>query len=67
MEEVPWTALIVSLPAGSTRRERCGGSLINDRYVLTSAACVNNTETIDVYLGRSSRSLVRDYSIVCRT
>ena len=57
---MPWTALIVSQAAGSRTRERCGGSLINDRYILTSAACVNNTRTIDVYLGGNNEQRISE-------
>ena len=47
---LPWTALIVYRE--EERMKRCGGTLINDRYVLTSAACVDQAASTDVYLGR---------------
>ena len=46
---LPWTALIVYRE--EERMKRCGGTLINDRYVLTSAACVDQAASTDVYLG----------------
>ena len=51
LQDLPWTALVV-YKTGTGRTRRCGGTLINDRYVLTSAACVDQANTIDVYLGR---------------
>lgn len=41
IDEFPWTALIeIRKPNGQTRFG-CGGSLINSRYVLTTAYCVH--------------------------
>lgn len=52
VQDLPWTALLVYRESETGRRKRCGGTLINDRYVLTSAACVDQAISIDVYLGR---------------
>ena len=52
VQDLPWTALIVCKEAETGKVRRCGGTLINDRYVLTSAACVDEALSIDVYLGR---------------
>ncbi|XP_053694614.1 CLIP domain-containing serine protease B15-like [Sabethes cyaneus] len=38
-DEYPWTVLLVYEKAGRTQY-RCGGTLINDRYVVTAAHCV---------------------------
>ena len=50
--DFPWTALIVYQEDGEEGNKRCGGTLINDRYVLTSAACVDHAVGMEVYLGR---------------
>ena len=52
--DFPWSALIVSKDFGSNSRERCAGTLINARYVITSASCVSSAQTIEVYLGEES-------------
>ena len=56
VRDLPWTALIVGRDAGTGRTKRCGGTLINDRHVLTSAACVDEAASIEVYLGRAELS-----------
>ena len=60
-QDLPWTALIVYKEAG--RVKRCGGTLINHRYVLTSAACVDQASSIDVYLGKVRSDQHRGHSV----
>lgn len=36
----------------------CGGTVLNQFYVLTAAHCINQTMSIKVLLGRSSKTFV---------
>eukprot|EP00092_Neocalanus_flemingeri_P107358 GFUD01137800.1.p1 GENE.GFUD01137800.1~~GFUD01137800.1.p1 ORF type:complete len:395 (-),score=97.10 GFUD01137800.1:165-1349(-) len=52
VNEFPWAALL-SIQARGKVPERCGGSLINDRFVVTAAHCIPLSADMDitVYLG----------------
>lgn len=60
--DLPWMAYIITRENG--REERCGGTLINDRFVLTSATCVETAESIQVYLGVSDVRRLRDPNVL---
>ncbi|TMS14882.1 JmjC domain-containing protein 8 [Larimichthys crocea] len=51
----PWQVSLHSRPYGHF----CGGSLINDQWVLTAAHCFESTSTVglEVYLGRDTQRL----------
>jgi len=46
VNEFPW-AVLLEIKAGSTPL-RCGGTLINDRWVLTAAHCVSSSSRLDI-------------------
>ncbi|XP_050508539.1 CLIP domain-containing serine protease HP8-like isoform X2 [Diabrotica virgifera virgifera] len=51
LNEYPWMALIFYNSSDGIIDFRCGGSVINDRYVLTAAHCVSDPSVIGVRLG----------------
>merc|ERR1711953_1198855 len=63
--EFPWAAHIVIRTDG--RDTRCGGSLINDRVVITAAHCVqDNILTINVTLGEHNIKLKEGFEFRTR-
>ena len=53
MNEFPWAALLHLRSSKTNQEERCGGSLVSDRHVLTAAHCLKKLssagEIIDVW------------------
>ncbi|KAM8825427.1 trypsin-1-like [Synchiropus picturatus] len=58
----PWQASLHKLSSGGTPFHFCGGSLINNQWILTAAHCFPSTSTVGltVYLGREVQSGVND-------
>ncbi|KAF2897099.1 hypothetical protein ILUMI_09080 [Ignelater luminosus] len=60
--EYPWMALL-NYNTGSGTSFRCGGTVINDRYILTAAHCLTNLKTlklVSVRLGEHDINTERD-------
>ncbi|XP_045502377.1 melanization protease 1-like [Colias croceus] len=68
--EFPWMALLSYFDKGTTTNYtgfECGGSVINSRYILTAAHCINN-RLIGVRLGEYDISTKEDcYQNMCET
>lgn len=61
--EFPWIAMVRSSKATPDNEPYCTGSLINNRYVLTSASCLKSKENKDldyVRLGEHNLNTARD-------
>jgi len=58
--EYPWAALLKIYKNG--QEYICGGTLVNDRFVITAAHCVDHhqTDTIEIVLGEHNRKLYHE-------
>ncbi|KAK4887604.1 hypothetical protein RN001_003875 [Aquatica leii] len=51
-DEFPWLAAIINATLPAQRKGVCGGTLINTRYVLTSAQCTESFKDENIMLAR---------------
>lgn len=79
LSQYPWMALIAYEDNDGTQKFRCGGSLINENYILTAAQCITNLKSyklagvrlgeydlrteIDCYSTRGCAPPIQDFSI----
>ncbi|KAJ8925763.1 hypothetical protein NQ315_009611 [Exocentrus adspersus] len=59
IEEFPWMALVVYY-TGTGYDLKCGGTIINERYVLTAGHCVHNFNIAGVKLGEYNLDTMED-------
>uniref|UniRef100_T1JB02 limulus clotting factor C n=1 Tax=Strigamia maritima TaxID=126957 RepID=T1JB02_STRMM len=56
--QYPWTvAIFRRLPNSSRLQQICGGSLVNDRYVVTAGHCFRNRTEKDIVIGLSEHNI----------
>ena len=66
LDDFPWLAVIVNATLLKQRQSVCGGTLITDRYVLTSGRCISwfsSDHTILVRLNDYTHHNIDDYKV----